>query len=206
MKKRHVGLALAAACAIASCGPREGTALPPVAMARAAAAPPHCQGQKMREQFAQIKVKLQTQSGSLCIPEFHGFGGTMKVPGVEQSVQLVLRSSTKNIYDEPSLGSGTAIFYLNLHFIGGTHFHTKLKSTGGLTSTKISAGQTYSAFGIVAVGHLVRMFPRCYAVATQGPYGGILPGIGQLFSDTTITGAGYGVIEIYPGMQVSQEC
>ena len=206
MKQRYVGLALAASCAIAGCGPREGTALPPAAMARAAAAPPHCQDQKMRENFAQIKVKLQTQAGSLCIPEFHGFGGTMEVPGVEQSVQLVLRSSTKNIYDEPLLGSGTAIFYLNLHFIGGTHFNTKLKSTGGLTSAKISPGQTYSAFGIVAVGRLILMLPPCYAVATHGPYGGILPGIGQLFSDTTITGAGYGAIEIYPGMQVSQEC
>ena len=50
------------------------------------------------------------------------------------------------------------------------------------------------------------MFPPCYTVATQGPYGGVLSNIGDLFSDTTITGAGFGVIEIYPGAQVSQEC
>jgi hypothetical protein len=205
VKKLHVGLAVAA-CAIVSCGQRDGAALPSATTARAATAPPQCKDQRTREKYAQIKVMLKTRGGSFCIPAFHGFGGTMEYPGVERSVKLVLRSSTKNIYDEPQLGSGTPIFYLNLHFLAGTHFHTKLKSIGGLTSAKISAGQTYSAFGIVAVGHLVLMLPPCYAVATQGPYGGVLPGIGQLFSDTTITGAGYGVIEIYPGMQVSQAC
>jgi hypothetical protein len=207
MKGLRIGLALVAACATASCGQRESAALPSATTtARTATAPPQCKDQRTRKQYAQIKVKLKTRGGSFCIPAFGGFGGTMQVPGVERSVKLVLRSSTTNIYDEPLLGSGTPIFYLNLHFLAGTHFRTKLKSTGGLTSATIQAGQPYSAFGIVAVGHLVLMLPPCYAVATQGPYGGILPGIGQLFSDTTITGAGYGVIEIYPGMQVSQGC
>jgi predicted small lipoprotein YifL len=206
MKGLRVGLALAAACAIGGCGQRYSAALPPATTVRVASAPPQCNDQRTRPKYAQIKVTLKTRSGSFCVPEFHGFGGTIEYPGVERSVKLVLRSSTKDIYDEPSLGSGTPIFYLNLHFLAGTHFHTKLKSTGGLTAAKIQPSQSYSAFGIVAVGHLVLMLPPCYAVATQGPYGGILPGLGQLFSDTTITGAGYGVIEIYPGMQVSQEC
>ena len=207
MKKRYAGLALAAACVIAGCGQRDNAALPPATTVRAATAPPQCQQQRTKEKYAQIKTKLKNRAGSFCIPEFGGFGGTMEYPGVKQPVKLVLRSSTENIYYEPLLGSsGTPIFYLNLHFLAGTQFHTKLKAGGGLTSATIQAGQTYSAFGIVAVGHLVEMLPPCYAVATQGPYGGIFPGIGQLFSDTTITGAGYGVIEIYPGMQVSQGC
>jgi len=206
MRKPYVGLALAAACAMASCGQRDSAALPPAMTAQAATAPPQCKDQRTKQKYAQIKVRLKTRGDSFCIPEFGGFGGTMQYPGMRRSVNLVLRSSTTNIYDEPQLGSGTPIFYLNLHFLAGTQFHTKLKSTGGLTSATIQAGQTYSAFGIVAFGHLVRMLPPCYAVATQGPYGGILPGIGQLFSDTTIIRAGYGVIEIYPGMQVSQAC
>ena len=73
-------------------------------------------------------MKLKTKAGSFCVPEFHGFGGTIEYPGVERSVELVLRSSTKNIYDEPPLGSGAPIFYLNLHFLAGTHFRSKLKS------------------------------------------------------------------------------
>jgi hypothetical protein len=43
-------------------------------------------------------------------------------------------------------------------------------------------------------------------MATQGPYGGVLENLGNLFSGTTITGAGFGVIEIYSGDQVTQEC
>jgi hypothetical protein len=208
MKRRYAGLALAAACAMTGCGQRDGTALPAATTAHAATtAPPQCKDQRTKAKYAQIKVRLNTRGGSFCIPEFGGFGGTMQYPGDHPAVKLVLRSSTENIYDEPLLGSsGTPIFYLNLHFLAGTDFRTKLKATGGLTSTTIQSGQTYSAFGIVAVGHLVEMLPPCYAVATQGPYGGILPGIGQVFSDRTITGAGYGVIEIYPGMQVSQGC
>ena len=208
MKKRYVVLALAAACAMTGCGQRDGTALPPATTAQAATtAPPQCTHQRTKAKYAQIKVRLSSRGGSFCIPEFGGFGGTMQYPGAHPSVKLVLRSSTENIYDEPLLGSsGAPIFYLNLHFLAGTEFRTKLKSTGGLTSATIVAGQTYTAFGIVAFGHLVEMLPPCYAVATQGPYGGILPGIGQLFSDVTIVSAGYGVIEIYSGMQVSQGC
>jgi hypothetical protein len=207
MKKLYVVLALAAACTMASCAQRESAALPAAMTVRAATAPPQCTHQRTKGKYAQIEARLKNRAGSFCVPAFGGFGGTVEYPGVKRPVKLVLRSSTENIYDEPLLGSsGAPIFYLNLHVLAGTHFHTKLKSGGGLTSATIQAGQPYSAFGIVAVGHLVLRFPPCYAVATQGPYGGILPGIGQLFSDTTITGAGYGVIEIYPGMQVSQGC
>jgi len=130
----------------------------------------------------------------------------MEYPGVERAVRLVLRSSLKNIYNEPQLGSGSAIFYLNLHFLAGTHFGTSFGSSGGLTAKKIRAGQTYTAFGIVAVGHLDLMFPPCYTMATQDQYGGVLSNLGELFAGNTITGAGYGVIEIYSGQQVSQEC
>jgi hypothetical protein len=207
MNGSRIGFTLAAAFALAGCGQPYAVAPPPATAAQPQTAPPQCNGQRNKAQYAQKRVKLKTKAGSFCIPVFHGFGGTMDYPGVEQSVALVLRSSTKNIYDESLLGySGAPIFYLNLHFLAGTHFGTNLKSTGGLTGAAIQAGDTYTAFGIVAVGHLVLRFPPCYAIATQGPYGGILPGLGQLFSDTTITGAGYGVIEIYPGMQVTQEC
>ena len=50
------------------------------------------------------------------------------------------------------------------------------------------------------------MFPPCYTIATQGPYGAVLSDLGELFAGTTITGAGYGVIEIYSGEQVTQQC
>jgi hypothetical protein len=194
------------ASALSGCGQFVASPPSPAWTVRSQTSPPQCKNQHTKAKYAHIRVKLKTKAGSFCVPEFHGFGGTIEYPGVERSVELVLRSSIKNIYDEPPLGSGAPIFYLNLHFQAGTHFRSKFRPQGGLTGAKIQAGEAYTAFGIVAVGHLVMMFPPCYAVAAQGPYGGVLPGLGELFSDTTITGAGYGVVEIYPGMQVSQEC
>jgi hypothetical protein len=199
----------AAAAAIASCGQLNGVSPERTSLASIAsfdALPPACKDQRTAKKYAQITTTLKTAGGSFCIPEFRGYGGTMEYPGVERSVPLTLRSSMKNIYNQPQLGSGSAIFYLNLHFLAGTHFGTQLKSKGGLTAAAIEPGQPYTAFGIVAVGHLLLMFPPCYAIATQGPYGGVFPNIGNLFSAATITGAGYGVIEIYPGEQVTQAC
>ena len=199
-------LALAGAIATVACGQVNNTAPLPAAFAMRAATPPQCEGQRTAKKYAQLKVKLKKRGGAFCIPEFGGFGGTMGYPGVERVVALVLRSSTENIYDNPLLGSGSPIFYLNLHFLAGTHFGTTLPSTGGLTAEQIQTGQPYTAFGIVTVGHLALMFPPCYAIATQGPYGGVLSNLGELFAGTTITGAGYGAIEIYSGEQVTQQC
>jgi hypothetical protein len=193
---RHlVGYAVAGAVLLASFGAASGQT-----------GPPACANQRTTMTYAGNSAKLRGDGGTFCIPAFGGFGGSLQYPGVERAVNLTIRTSTANIYNEPLLGTGTPIVYLNLHFKGGTHFRSNLKSKGGLTSAAIQVGNSYTAYGIEAAGHLVLMFPPCYTVATQGPYGGVLPNVGDLFSDTTITGAGFGVIEVYPGAQVSQEC
>jgi len=194
---------------VAACGGSATASGTVSALARAVrvqSGPPACTGQRSTKKYGNITEKLQTAGGSLCIPAFAGFGGSIEYPGVERRVKLTIRTSAQNIYNEPQLGSGTSMVYVNLHFHAGTHFGSNLQSQGGLTSQAINAGSTYTAFGIVAVGHLVLMFPPCYSVATQGQYGGVLPNLGTLFSNTTITGAGLGVIEIYSGQQVSQPC
>ncbi len=168
--------------------------------------PPACKGQRTTKNYGSIVVKLKAKGGSLCVPSFGGFGGSIEYPHVERVAKLTIRTSTQNIYYEPQLGTGTSMLYLNLHFHAGTHFGSHLKSKGGLTSDAFSPGDAYTAYGIVQVGHLALMFPPCYTVATQGPYGGVLPNLGNLMRKTTITGAGFGVIEIYSGQQVSEEC
>lgn len=183
-----------------------GVAPTSVKFARAMTGPPTCKGQRTTKKYGNVSVKLKAKGGSFCIPAFGGFGGSIEYPGVKPSAKLTIRTSTENIYNEPQLGNGTSIVYLNLHFHKGTHFGSYVNSSGGLTSEAINPGDTYTAYGIVAVGFLELRFPPCYAVATQGSYGGVLPNIGDLFGNTTITGAGYGVIEIYSGEQVSQEC
>lgn len=153
-------LALVATLAGAACGQVNNAASLPAASALYASVPPRCQGQRTARRYAQLKVKLTKQGGSFCVPEFGGFGGAMQYPGVERAVGLVLRSSIENIYNVPLLGTGNPVFYLNLHFLAGTHFGTTLPSGSGLTSKKIVAGQPYTAFGVVTVGHLALEFPR----------------------------------------------
>jgi hypothetical protein len=176
------------------------------AFTRAMTGPPACKRENKKKQYGSIVVKLRSKGGSFCVPAFGGFGGTMQYPRADRSAKLTIRTSTANIYNQPQLGTGTSIVYLNLHFHAGTRFGSTLKSNGGLTSQTISPGGIYTAYGIVAVGHLDFMFPPCYTVATQGPYGGVLPNLGNLFRSAIITGVGFGVIEIYSGQQVSQQC
>jgi hypothetical protein len=183
-----------------------GAVFPRALLSPAAVGPPSCKGQRTTKKYGSISAKLKTKGGSFCVPAFGGFGGAIQYPRVERSVKLTMRTSTKNIYNEPQLGNGTSIVYLNLHFHAGTHFGANVKTKNGLTSATIYAGNEYTAYGIVAVGHLELMFPPCYAVAVQGPYGGVLQNLGGLVSNSTITGSGYGVIEIYSGQQVSQAC
>ncbi len=204
---RHLaGYAVASAILVVASAAASGETRSPAAFARAVSGPPACARQRTMMTYGGHSGELRPGGGSFCIPAFGGFGGSLQYPRGERAVILSIRTSTANIYNEPLLSSGAPIVYLNLHFHAGTHFGSKLKSNGGLTSAAIQVGSAYTAYGIVAVGHLSLMFAPCYTVATQGPYGGVLANLGDLFSDTTITGAGFGVIEIYPGALVSQVC
>jgi hypothetical protein len=210
----RVRLSILSGCAIivtlAACSGSEiatsGTTPAVAKFAQVASTIPPCNGQHTNKRYGSITVRLKPAGGSLCIPAFAGFGGSIEYPRVQHSAKLTVRTSSKNLYDEPELGAGTSIVYLNLHFHAGEHFGKNVQSQGGLTSEAIVAGYPYTAYGIVGVGHLILYFPPCYSVATQGSYGGVFPNLGNLVSETTVTGAGYGVIEIYSGQQVSQEC
>jgi hypothetical protein len=181
--------------------------LAPAALKPASSSVPSCNGQHTTGKYGELTARLKRTGGSLCIPAFAGFGGSLQYPRVDRSAKLTIRTSSENLYYEPLLGdSGAPMVYINLHFHRGTHFGKKVQSNGGLTSAAIVPGDSYTAYGIVGVGHLVLRFAPCYSVATQGSYGGVFPNLGNLFTDTTITGAGYGVIEIYSGEQVSQAC
>lgn len=209
MSSHRALLALAAAGMLAACGRMPATlpqTVPASAAAPAVATPPPCFRQRTTKKYGNKTVTLKTQGGGFCVPSFGGFGGNVQYPGVERAVALTIRTSTSNIYNEPLLGSGAPVVYLNLHFHAGTHFGTSFASKGGLTGAGLQAGDPYTAFGIVAVGHLVLMFPPCYSTATSGRYGGVFPDMGALFSGTTITGNGFGVIEIYEGEQTDTQC
>jgi hypothetical protein len=209
--RRYISRVCAALVLLAGCdGSRtatNGATLAPDAVRPAATSVPSCVGQRTTSKYGELTARLKRTGGSLCIPAYGGFGGSMQYPRVDRSAKLTIRTSLEDLYDEPQLGnSGAPMVYINLHFHRGTHFGNRVQSNAGLTSAAIVPGDSYTAYGIVGVGHLILRFPPCYSVAVSGPDGGIFPNLGNLFNEITITGAGYGVIEIYSGEQVSQTC
>jgi hypothetical protein len=213
VSRLRIVLALVVIAAAAACGRTDSAAALPFTIALPAAssapqtAPPRCKGQHGTKKYAQSNITLKKHEANFCVPAFHGYGGTIEYPAVGRPAPLVLRSAITNLYDDPLLGTtGMPTFYLNLHFRASASFGTQFGSAGGLTGGEIVAGQGYTAYGIVTVGHLALMLTPCTTIATQGPYGGVLSDLGSMFAGKTVTGAGYGVIEIYSGAQLSQQC
>jgi hypothetical protein len=202
---------LAAAALVSGCAHGGAMAsLPSLATPQWVAAPerkpPNCKGQQNAKQYAELTETLSTSGGSLCIPEFGGFGGKVEYPAVDPSVQLTIISSTTNYNNQPQLGEGTAMFYLQLALSGGTAFAQNSPAGGGLVSKHIKPGDSYTAYGEVVIsGFKVKIGP-CYAVAAKSKYGGELGGLGSLLEGRDVPEAATGVIEIYAGQQTSTEC
>jgi hypothetical protein len=144
-------LCAATAAILAACSQHgaftPSTSLVPQQIALPDLTPPKCKGQKSSKHYASLTVTLSTEGGSFCVPEFGGFGGTIKYPGANPSVKLKLISSTKDYNHQPQLGTGTAIFYLQLAISGDTAFGTQVPAGGGLAAKKIVPGKPYTAYG-----------------------------------------------------------
>lgn len=196
-----------AAALLASCASHGG--IPPTgseSLAVPLRVPPDCKGQKTQSQYASITETLSTSGGSLCIPAFGGFGGKVKYPGANPSVQLGLVSSTTNYDGMPELGQGTAIFFLQLALSGGTTFGSKVSAGGGLASKSLVPGQPYTAYGQAVVFGVKVNFGPCYMVAKKSKYGGVIGGLGSLLKGQNVPVAANGVIEVYSGQQSSTKC
>jgi hypothetical protein len=196
-----------AAALLAACAQHGGALLPPAAPGFTLdLVPPNCKGQVTTKQYATLTVKLSTNGGTLCVPAFGGFGGSIKYPGANPSVKLKLTSSTKNYNHQPQLGNGTAIFYLQLGLSGGTSFSNNVRAGGGLTAKQIVPGKDYTAYGQVTISGFPLNFGPCWVTATKGKYGGVIGGVGTLLKGVTIPAAVNGVIEIYSGDQGGPLC
>jgi hypothetical protein len=201
---------IAAAALLSACAQQGAASLPAMPAAQRLPAPlanpPQCKGQQNEQYYASLSVKLKTKGGAFCIPEFGGFGGKVQYPSLRPAVTLKLISSTTNYDNLPELGSGSAIFYLQLSISGGTTFGHNTKAKGGLTSQAIVAGDPYTVFGEAIVLGYHYHFPPCYTIATKGKYGGVIGGIGTLLKGVQVPTSGTGFIEIYSGQQASEEC
>ena len=201
-----VGASLLAGCSSSSAD----NALPqPVvgASVAPAAGPPKCAGQQTTQQYASVSETLLTTGGKLCIPAFGGLGGSVKYPPANPSTSISLISSTTNYNHKlPSLHSGTPLFYLQLSVASSTSFGNDVKAGGGLTGKPIVPGSTYTAYAQAKVDGFPINFKPCYAVATQGKFGGVLGGVGSLLKGQSVPSGASGVIEIYPGKSTSDKC
>ncbi|HEX4014618.1 MAG TPA: hypothetical protein VHX17_12150 [Candidatus Cybelea sp.] len=197
-------LLVPAACA------QHGGALPAAVPAPTAvvpdAKPPKCKGQKTTDQYASLTETLSNQGGSLCVPAFGGFGGTVTYPPASPSAQLGLTTSTTNYDNMPNLGSGTPIFYIQLALQSATSFGSDAPAGGGLTAKEIKPHQPYTVYGQAKVLGFPVNFGPCFEKAKKGKYGGVLGGVGTLLEGVSIPAAANGVLEIYAGKQTATSC
>lgn len=200
-------LAIVAVLAFPACA-QHGALLPASSQAVAlpGLTPPDCKVQKTTKNYASATVRISTKGGSLCVPAFGGFGGTIKYPTASESVNLTLISSVKNYNGQPILGTGKAIFYLQFDVADATSFGSSVKPGGGLTGSKIISGQAYTAYGQATIDSQKVTLGPCYATATQGKYGGVIGGLGTLIENRDVPNSASGVIEIYSGQQTSFQC
>jgi hypothetical protein len=134
---------------------------------------PVCKAQKKTKKYASVTETLNANGGSLCIPRFGAFGGTLNVPLATLADKVTLTSSTTNYASVPApKASGSPIFYLNIAPASVTTFGARLKAGGGLTGKGIKAKKTYTGYLEGYAFSSWRALTDCYGLATSGKYGG----------------------------------
>ncbi len=101
------------------------------------AALPACKGQKTTKDYASLGTKkLSTKGGTLCVPRFKDWGGTITYPGPTSSgVTASLISSTTPYSGPlwPPFPPGTPIFYIQFNTTyDDVQFGKKLPGPGDL--------------------------------------------------------------------------
>jgi hypothetical protein len=171
------------------------------------ASPPACKEQKTYNQYASLSATLSSKGGTVCIPAFGGFGGTVGYPPANPSIGVALISSTSNYNGKlPGLHSGKPIFYLQLSIAGPTSFGRNVPAGGGLTRQAIVPGQNYTAFAQAKIDGFPVNFKPCYTRAVKGKFGGVIGGVGTLLKGQNVPTAATGVIEIYAGKYAAGKC
>ena len=83
--------------------------------------PAKCKAQKNAKEYSEVsKEVLKQPGGSLCVPEFAGWGGALQYPQIYGSytydIQLISSATAYKGGMFPPAGSKKAIFYLQLRF------------------------------------------------------------------------------------------
>lgn len=166
---------------------------------------PSCKGQKTTKDDASLGAKaLSTKGGTLCVPLFKGWGGSISYPGPTTSGVTMSLTSSTTAYSGgawPPAPPGTAVFYLRFTLNGsGVDFNSKVSGSGDLASKTLKAKQKYTIYAALEeTASLWLGLANCYESATIGKYGPDLSTVGKaVFAGHHLFG-GSGVIEIIPG-------
>jgi hypothetical protein len=175
------------------------------------AALPACKGQKTTKDYASLGAKkLSTKGGTLCVPRFKDWGGTMTYPGPTTGVTASLVSSTTPYSGPlwPPFPPATPIFYIQFNTTyDDVQFGKKLPRGGDLAGKQLNAKQAYTVTAsVLSGGRLWDGFGECYATAVNGKYGPDLPDVGGVFSGTLKVTGTHVVIEIIPGEYGTTKC
>lgn len=172
---------------------------------------PKCKGEKSSKLFATVQSeKMSTKGGTLCVPAFGDWGGSLQYPNLNysQSFTVTLISSVKAYGSGPwpPNGSQTPIFYLQYQFSGLPGFGANLPKGNPLASSHLAFKKPYTVeIWEYNYGGLWTSIGSCYQVGAKSKYGGALSGVGapwvnQFYRDKT------GVIEIFKGELVTTRC
>ena len=147
------------------------------------AALPACKGQKTTKVYASLGAKpLSTKGGTLCVPRFKNWGGTMTYPGPTTSgVTASLISSTTPYSGPlwPSFPPGTPIFYIQFNTTNGdVSFGTKLPGPGALAGKQLKASGRTRLPPHTQSGSLWAALGNATRLQSTEKYGSHLPDVG----------------------------
>jgi hypothetical protein len=175
-------------------------------------APPKCKGQKNSKDYATSATEnMKTAGGTLCVPEFGGWGGGLQYPNLNysQTFTVTLTSSTTAYSggNWPPAGSSKPIFYIAYAFDGFPGFGGTLPHGTPLESSHLATNGKYTVeIWEYDYGGLWTEIGTCYAAAKKSTkYGGSIatlgaPWIHEVYKEKT------GVVEIFKGALVSNAC
>jgi hypothetical protein len=174
-------------------------------------APPKCKGQKNSKDYATSATQnMKTAGGSLCVPEFGGWGGGLQYPNLNysQTFTVTLTSSTTAYSggNWPPAGSSKPSFYIAYAFDGFPTFGGTLPHGTPVESTHVKPHDKYTVeTWEYDFGGLWTEIGSCFETAKKWKHGGSIAAVGapwlnEAYKETS------GVIEIFEGALVSNPC
>ncbi|MGC1381065.1 MAG: hypothetical protein WA814_08590 [Candidatus Baltobacteraceae bacterium] len=198
-----------AAIAVSGCASQSNATMPqlnaPSSIVLPQAGPPACKGQKNTKTYSSAVETLSNKDGALCIPSFHGLGGTLEYPGAKPSGKVTVTSTTiDNGFPYP--GTGTAVFYMEIALPAATSFGKTLHAGSGLTGKQIKSKADYTVFLSYFKYGFWYAGSSCYTTATPGKYGGVLGHLASVLKGQSFAGPYTILLEVYPNQQSTTTC